>query len=174
MNANTDYKNLPLVDAMARQRDRLFSRATSYVARGEYSALVTKEQGVQGVHWFIAIRKGTEVIARDIHYAGAEYARKRAVAMLDVHAPIVEVSNDDGNEIEPSQGSAQNQKLAADLLHWLSGGYITSDQYTFARGHACVERGDRLALTAIMNGSIRRGDVERARALAARISNHPW
>lgn len=73
-----------------------------------------------------------------------------------------------------SQGSAENKKLAADLLHWLSGGVIAADQLTYARGHACVEPGDKLALTAIRNGSMQRADVERARALAARIAVHPW
>lgn len=86
------YFGLPLVDAMARQRDRLQARMTSYAERGEFSALVTKEMGGRGVFWFICIRKGSEVIDRDMHYSGAEFAERRALAMLDKVAPPVPVA----------------------------------------------------------------------------------
>jgi hypothetical protein len=87
MESNIAYNGMPLSDAMQRQRERLFARMTHYAENGAYSALVTKETGLQGVFWMIVIRKGSEVIAKDIHYAGPDHAQRRADQMLSASVP---------------------------------------------------------------------------------------
>lgn len=82
MKTNTAYRDMPLSDAMQRQRERLFARMSYYAERGTYSALVTKESGLTGVFWMIVIRNGSEVMAKDIHYAGPDHAQRRADMML--------------------------------------------------------------------------------------------
>lgn len=87
------YRDMPLSDVLARQRERLFARMTSYTERGAYSALVYKDVGLRGPFWYITVRKGSQVLSNDIHYAGPDHAAQRAEEMLcKVAGPAPRVS----------------------------------------------------------------------------------
>lgn len=76
------YRDMPLSEVMASQRERLFARHTYYTERGHYSALVVKETGLRGAFWHICVRIGSRVLLTDIHYAGPDHAQRRADEML--------------------------------------------------------------------------------------------